>query len=249
MHRAATIYNAGVDAPNVSTARRRYAERLVAALRPARNLAGVAAVTQAAGAEVDQIVTILEQRARDEAGATLACRAGCHYCCTMRVTASVAEVVALADHLRRTWSSQDLEALRRSIEAYDRDVRENDPHLMSIYPRLCPLNAEGLCRVYAHRPLACRSFQSLDAEACRRRFIEREMVPVPQVTAIPAMSGTVASGLQDAAEYVRAGPRVVHFAPALGEALKPGRIKDWQQGLDVFGPYYLVSLPDHVGGR
>src|SRR4029453_13491686 len=56
-----------------------------------------------------------------------ACHAGCFWCCYMHVSATVPEVLLVADHVRRTWSPTDPAALLRRARNADGPPRGLNP--------------------------------------------------------------------------------------------------------------------------
>ena len=97
----------------------------------------------------------------------LACEPGCAWCCHLRVTATAAEVLALAAELRATLDADALAGLRRRLDEHEARAGSIEPQLRIHTPLLCPLNVDGRCVAYAARPLGCRKFHSFSAATCR----------------------------------------------------------------------------------
>lgn len=98
----------------------------------------------------------------------IACAAGCSLCCVTPVTVIASEALAIAGHIRDTFSAERLARLGERFAAY---TMAPDP--MGVPASLCPLNEGGLCTVYEVRPFNCRRFHSLDLRACERYFRDR----------------------------------------------------------------------------
>lgn len=103
---------------------------------------------------------------------SLACQKGCSWCCSVKVTVSVAEVALVAAYIESNLSARERDELVERVRgAYERtkgltsDQRYSEP---------CPLLVDGRCSVYAARPLACRGWNSFDEESCRRAIQEPE---------------------------------------------------------------------------
>lgn len=94
----------------------------------------------------------------------IACTAGCNHCCVSPVTVISSEALAIAAHIRDTFSDAQMAALAGRVAAY----RPVDPQ--GAPGSLCPLNEGGMCSVYEVRPFNCRTFHSLDVRACERFF-------------------------------------------------------------------------------
>src|SRR4029077_3631014 len=107
--------------------------------------------------------------ARAPVGA-VACRAGCDHCCYQIVGVTPPEALAIFDHLSRTASDAELEAISaRVAEGHERTRGLSTGERFSPdHP--CPFLQSGRCSIYEVRPLACRGMNSLDADACAPRL-------------------------------------------------------------------------------
>lgn len=99
---------------------------------------------------------------------TLACKEGCSYCCTIRVTAWAAEVFLAASFLKTTLSKEDLQVLIKRLVDFDEKAERMEPEERIYTPQMCPLNVENKCSIYSVRPLSCRRYHSFDVEPCKR---------------------------------------------------------------------------------
>lgn len=93
----------------------------------------------------------------------LHCKEGCTYCChTKHILLTPPEALFLLDIIETC-------GFRFAVKMAARSPRPG-----------CPLlDVSGKCRFYAHRPLMCRAFHSLDVEACKKGVGEDGMdVPV-----------------------------------------------------------------------
>lgn len=106
---------------------------------------------------------------------TVACRAGCWYCCTTPVGVTVFEAAMVKSALLSLPEAEQQAIwlrLQAHIDAQNTAFAQADRKRISFYRR-CPLLGEaGMCSIYEGRPLACRGLLSLDAERCRRAFLE-----------------------------------------------------------------------------
>jgi len=190
---------------------------------------------------LEELLPRLEAKApRDAPGD---CSAGCAYCCHLKVTASPVEVLALADHLRRTLSQERLRALRRRLDETDRLTHGQTTGQRASARVPCPLLDEaGLCAGYEARPLRCRGANSSDRASCESAFTEPERdlgIPlyVPQMALADALSTGLATGaftagldgsllelvagLRAALEHPDATARWLRGEPVLRKAIDP----------------------------
>ena len=107
--------------------------------------------------------------------ADLACRRGCASCCTQLVTVTAPEALWVAAQIRRKAAVVDR---MRGADA--------KTHGLSMDERLkshivCPLLENDACSIYAARPLGCRSFVSLNLQACLATFVRGAdpQIPMP----------------------------------------------------------------------
>lgn len=101
---------------------------------------------------------------------SVACKAGCDHCCYQGVGVTPPEALAIADHLRRTRSPEEL----ARITAHLADSREKT-RALTFAERFspqhpCPFLEAAHCTIYDVRPLSCRGMNSLDADDCATRL-------------------------------------------------------------------------------
>lgn len=114
---------------------------------------------------VSHVVEIFERSIPQAQKASLACKAGCSYCCHQPVAVTAPEAFYLAALLSL---SPDRVAAMEALVAQSAD-RSPDAPRVPWFP--CPLlDPEGNCTAYRARPLACRAYVSVDVEACRTSY-------------------------------------------------------------------------------
>ncbi len=184
-----------------------------------------------------------EQRKSTEAGKhecpETACAKQCFYCCHLTTIAvAIPEVLAVAEHVKRTTTPDELDALRRRIDTHIVETNRFSGEERERFRYPCPLLAEGDCSVYEVRPLACQGWNSLDVSKCREDFLnpERDVVaPVsrPQVENSWKLRAGMYLGLRRAGLK---GERV-DFIPALKIAMdRPDVLRRWLGGESLTDP-------------
>ncbi len=103
-----------------------------------------------------------------------ACRAGCAWCCHLRVTIKPGEALVLRDAVMALPAEQRERIVSRLAERAA-ELETLAPEARERLVKLCPLNENGACTVYAARPLVCRSAHSFDVNVCRT-YVERGTV-------------------------------------------------------------------------
>lgn len=110
---------------------------------------------------------------------SIACRAGCNHCCHQATLMTFAEIVLMSEWI----SGQDaktLDALKARVAAYVEGYAPFwERKQVTGYRALCPMNIDGSCIAYEHRPTNCRTFYSRDVEACKAHYIQGQEIDIP----------------------------------------------------------------------
>lgn len=101
--------------------------------------------------------------------APLACHEGCHWCCHLKVSVTAPEVFAVAEYLENSAVKVVRERVKARAAELAKDARIFSADAKAEAHIPCAMLTErGACAVYAVRPLACRGWNALDSESCRR---------------------------------------------------------------------------------
>lgn len=188
-----------------------------------------AAVTRA-----DELATnLVEELAGSE---TVACRAGCAWCCsTTVVSTSAAEVVRIATRLQETRSTTEIRLLVARLRQRAERITAMDPERRRRARLPCALLVDNRCSVYDLRPLSCMGWTSSDAAACESSYRsgwERQIPNGPRHLGIVV---GVREGLHQALETRRLEAGYLDLTRALLIALtEPDATTRWLQGEAVF---------------
>jgi Fe-S-cluster containining protein len=151
--------------------------------------------------------------------ATVACRAGCGWCCSVPVDVQAHEVFLAAEHIQLNFSPTDLAAVIARTAGHRVQVAalSSDARAQRMEP--CPLlSGSGSCTIYEGRPAICRSHHASDATVCAaaKQPGDFERVHIP---AVKARMFAVMLGLDEALEAAGFDERPYDFGSALHEAL------------------------------
>jgi Fe-S-cluster containining protein len=152
--------------------------------------------------------------------ATVACRAGCDFCCHVPVDVQAHEVFFAADHIQVHFSPGALTAVIARLAAHRGRVAALavDERATSRSP--CALLTAGSCSIYAGRPEACRSHHTSDAAVCEAHLADPEVnLSKVYIPALRARMFAVMLGLDEAIEAAGYDERSYDFGSALHEAL------------------------------
>jgi hypothetical protein len=170
-----------------------------------------------------------------------ACRKGCSHCCHVLVYVTAPEALAIAGHIRETFTPQERERLDRAIEDYIATTTGmTEPERMGRSVP-CPLLVGGCCSIYDRRPIACRIWHSSDAERCRAYCED----PASARTVVTdrlalAVGGRIAGGLAVALRSRRLDDRPLELVRALQIALAdPTLLDTWRSRPGAFNAAVL----------
>ncbi len=165
-----------------------------------------------------------------------ACYKGCSTCCTLRVTATAPEVLAIAETVRASEGvlrRQGVNLARRvsHCDAVTRGLSEAERVRLK---RQCPFLVNGCCVIYPVRPLACRSHLSFDKRACQEAA-GGHIVSIPYSEPHMTVRALVQHALQSALRDAGLAWNCYELNHAVSLALaRRSAAQAWQSGEDVF---------------
>lgn len=106
----------------------------------------------------------------ERAGAAVACKVGCSFCCHQRVSVLPHEALALLDHLRTKSPPLEAAAIEQRIleNARTIDGMTVAEHSSANLP--CAFLVDHRCAAYEVRPSICASFHSMSRKRCEYSF-------------------------------------------------------------------------------
>ncbi|HEU4654879.1 MAG TPA: YkgJ family cysteine cluster protein [Steroidobacteraceae bacterium] len=104
---------------------------------------------------------------------TLACRAGCSWCCNFTIDVRAAEVFRILDHLA-TLPATEQQRLRGRIERNAERLAGLDEDERARMNIECAFLSNGRCTIYSVRPQTCRNYHATDASGCKQAFEQPE---------------------------------------------------------------------------
>jgi Fe-S-cluster containining protein len=226
---------------------RRFLEGRVAvaksAIGAARNVEELKAVTARLLDELDGLFAEGMIRTR----ASIACSAGCCYCCCLKVDVFPAEAFLLADCVKRNCS----EDVRNAVLVKAGQNRAKiapmnvEQHLGANLP--CPLLCNGRCSAYLARPSTCRVFHAQTVQTCKTSFEHPEDMHSPdsQIRPIQLVLGAARMAVAQGYEAFSYDARSYDLNSALLEALRDGKCeRRWRDKKRAFPRDALAK--DHI---
>jgi Fe-S-cluster containining protein len=136
--------------------------------------------------------------------ATLACKAGCSWCCHFSVDVRPVEAFSILEFIAQNLPPQEQERVRKEIEA-NYEVLKHLSDLERVQQNLkCAFLDAGRCTIYAARPQTCRNYHATDVTGCQKTFAEPDNLDID-----PDFAPLV---------YQAGGAHVDAFSKALGDA-------------------------------
>ncbi|MGE0115575.1 MAG: YkgJ family cysteine cluster protein [Steroidobacteraceae bacterium] len=156
---------------------------------------------------------------------TLACKAGCSWCCHFSVDVRPVEVFNILDYLQQAFTVREQQRLRADIEANSQVLGRLDEEQRMLHNIKCPFLAEGRCSIYAARPQTCRNYHATSAAGCERSFEEPDNFDIaPEYAPLVYQSGAAhvdafCQAMQDAGYDIAAYELNAALAEALAQPI------------------------------
>jgi Fe-S-cluster containining protein len=152
--------------------------------------------------------------------ATVACRAGCDFCCRVPVDVQAHEVFFAADHIQVHFSPKALAEVIARLAAHRGRIAALTTGERAVSRSPCVLLQAGSCSIYAGRPEACRAHHTSDAAVCEAHMADPAVnLSKVYIPALRARMFAVMLGIDEALEAAGYDERSYDFGSALHEAL------------------------------
>jgi len=101
---------------------------------------------------------------------TLACGAGCSWCCYFTVDVRPVEVFRILDLVEQTFSAQEKARLYAEARANRAVLEKLDEDERVTRNLKCPFLSGGRCTIYAARPQSCRNYHATNVAGCQQSY-------------------------------------------------------------------------------
>lgn len=150
---------------------------------------------------------------------TLACRAGCTWCCHFSVDVRAVEAFAILDFMERTFTAERKARVLAEIRTHSAALLGLDEFERMRRNVKCPFLIEGRCSIYAVRPQTCRNYHATNVAGCQQSYEEPDNVDID-----PDFAPLV---------YQAGGAHVDAFTTALREAGYDTNVYEMNSALDA----------------
>jgi Fe-S-cluster containining protein len=168
---------------------------------------------------------------------TLACRAGCTWCCYFTVDVRAAEVFRILDFVEQSFTPGEKARVYAEVRANSVALRKLEEGERVTRNVKCPFLNEGRCTIYAARPQSCRNYHATNVAGCRQSYQEPENLDIdPDFAPGVYQAGgahveAVSSAMREAGYDVNAYELNCAFDAALSE---PGAREQFESRLKPF---------------
>jgi Fe-S-cluster containining protein len=104
--------------------------------------------------------------------ATLACRAGCTWCCYFTVDVRAVEVFRILDFVEQTFTPAEKARVHAEVRTNSQALRTLNEDERVTRNVKCPFLSEGRCTIYAVRPQSCRNYHATNVAGCQQSYEE-----------------------------------------------------------------------------
>jgi len=140
---------------------------------------------------------------------TLACRAGCTWCCYFTVDARAVEVFRILEFVDRSFTAEEKARVHAEVRANAALLKSLDEDERVTRNLKCPFLGNGRCTIYAARPQTCRNYHATNVAGCQKAYEEPGNEDIdPEFAPLVYQAGTAhveafSSALQDAGYDVK----------------------------------------------
>jgi Fe-S-cluster containining protein len=135
---------------------------------------------------------------------TLACGAGCSWCCYFTVDVRAVEVFRILDFVEQTFSPEEKARVYAEVRANSATLQKLDDDARITRNLKCPFLSAGRCTIYAARPQSCRNYHATSSAGCQQSYEEPDNLDID-----PEFAPYV---------YQAGGAHVEAFSTAMSEA-------------------------------
>lgn len=109
---------------------------------------------------------------------TLACRAGCTWCCYFTVDVRPAEVFRILDVVEQSFTPGEKARVYAEVRANSAALRQLNEDERVTRNMKCPFLNEGRCTIYVARPQSCRNYHATNVAGCQQSYEEPDNLDI-----------------------------------------------------------------------
>jgi Fe-S-cluster containining protein len=101
---------------------------------------------------------------------TLACGAGCSWCCYFTVDVRPVEVFRILDFVEQSFTAAEKARVYAEVRANRAELEKLDEDERVTRNLKCPFLSSGRCTIYSARPQSCRNYHATNAAGCQQSY-------------------------------------------------------------------------------
>lgn len=166
----------------------------------------------------------------------VACKAGCSYCCHLKIEAFANEVLLIRQHVLTHFTPELTRLVMQQAQQNVQLAKKMDRVTRLHTNMKCAFLQDNQCSIYPVRPTNCRTHHALDANVCKSSFEQPgAALTSPQVTLILAAGTGLHYGHVQAEKAKGMDTTSYDLSAAFLEAMrKPDAIQRLKAGKRVF---------------
>jgi Fe-S-cluster containining protein len=163
----------------------------------------------------------------------IACKAGCSFCCHLRVMIRPHEAIALFRYLRSQVPDEKARAIVAKLLANAEliDSMTETEHMSARIP--CAFLVDGCCSAYSTRPGICAAHHSLEKKGCEDSYNDPTDLSdrIPMLGRVHHIHGAMEAGISRALKELDLQGEPVELHTAVAALLRdPSLIARWRKG-------------------
>jgi len=213
----------------------RFKALVVGTLSCGRDEAAALALAAHAYSLADHLISYFESE--NPLPHSIACRAGCNFCCYNQVEVTPPEALLIGHYVAQNFSPEEQDGLmNRVVRALNFNSGKTKQQIARLRHKLpCPLLEDGRCSVYGVRPLVCRAMHAFEAGACEQELRGGKLGPGEFYAHRYEFAWSISSGLQNGGREMGCQTGVLDLDGALQDFFAADRpVEQWVRGGQVF---------------
>jgi Fe-S-cluster containining protein len=209
-------------------------------LREIRDLGAMAALERSLARQDERIAAAPDV-------SSLACRAGCAWCCYFTIDVRAVEVFSILDFVESSLTPDEKTRVYAEVRANRAVLAGLDEVARATRNLKCPFLNAGRCTIYAARPQTCRNYHATDVAGCRKSFEEPDNLDIdPEFAPGVYQAGNAhVEAFGNALRAAGLDSHVYELNCALGSALDdPGARQRLEAGAIPFPDLEGAEVPD-----
>lgn len=120
-----------------------------------------------------------ERLARAPDAQTLACNAGCAWCCSFSVDIRPVEAFNILQFMENSLNSDEKQQICSEMTVNSAILTGLDDLERMRQTLKCPFLIQNQCSIYEARPQTCRNYHATDSAGCKQSFLEPDNTNIP----------------------------------------------------------------------